>query len=399
MNSDLIFIEDKLVHICDMSKFIFGRDIINEKICNFDRRVVKIPIKEFKDVLINKCITKESIEYNFNIYIENRNIMLEKNSEYMTENSLQKAKKFYNDNNTLKKWSEVINNLITCKAKPEFTLWGISDFEFEDTILSELKKKNELQKFLLKDDLEWNTETDYSESLYNIPFLSSDELFFLLLEKKDKGNVIIDVTDRLNNMDFNAQEEFYKRKTFHRAKFEEEYNKIIVKIENLKDDDLTKKMFLSHLITMFESYIRNVIRVLVNNKDFYVRAIVENEYRFYGKKRSVSYKELFKIIEGLKKQINKFINENSFQSKEIITNYLINIFKVYKNEDENDFKEFIEVYEKIIKKRNIIIHSNGSYKDGRRIKIETEDLKSYYLVVRNEIEKIDRKVFISLCYM
>ncbi|WP_055225557.1 hypothetical protein, partial [Clostridium baratii] len=313
MYNDLIFIENNLINICDMSNFLIDKKSLKKEIIGVDRFIIEIPITELKTILNNKGINYDSIKYNLKCYLEKIDSDLSNNEYFYDETTLIKIKNFFRNYETLDIWYKELTNLIKNRARPENFIFFINDYSFEELLFKDFTPNNELQEFLLNLYSEWNLN-NYSDSLYNIPFLTNDELLFMLINDKTDGNIKIDITDRLESAKLKAELNSYKQQTFYLYRFNKEFDEIIKNIDNYKNDKLIKKLFISHLITLFESYLKNIIRLAVNNKNIYLKLLCENDTRINNKNHKIQYKDLF-----------------------------------------------IEIYKEILENRHLIIHNNGYY--------------------------------------
>lgn len=391
--NDLVIIKEKLINICDMSEY-FSLSSIKSKVVELEyedseRIYFEIEKKDIINRLNRKGINKKSIEYNLSAFISNFVLY---DNDFLDKRDLEKRKQMYKKHSKIKTWLDKIFYLIDKKAKPA-NMFYVD--RYIDLFLIEDSYEDEFEKFLLKENLEILLDIENDDTLYNVPFLSRDEYLFAVLEGyPDNEKIIIDVTERHSTKIQKIKQQWnIRKKTVYLKRIEEKYQELKLMLDSSEGNSLQIELLTVYAVTMFESYLKDIILLCINNSSYYLGVILKKYDKFSRKEKELYYTELFDAVNTVKEKLTEYVKEQSFQSASIVELFLVKIFEIY---SYDSYKSFQREYEKLLNKRHIVVHRGGYNDDGTKIKMHASQLKKWYKLLFETIEKIDRKIFISL---
>lgn len=351
MANDLVFIKNFLIDVRDMSEFIGKVQSAKEKIFNKERVIVRIDITEFKKLLEDKGINQRSATYNLSEYIE----LIQKN-EWFDEEYSKKIIDMYLENRDICKWQQATKNLIQNRAKPES--FFLIDYELERELFQDQNGSNsQLEQYILRNNINHIDDLVISDQLFNIPFLSKNEyLYFMVSLFDEKEDILIDITERQANKLEYLRKSFniHKHSVFYRE-FEENYIYLKENLKKYTDDQLVCNLFIPYAISLFESYLKNIIRLAANSSNYYLREIIKKDDRMIQGKKQIKYEEIFDKLFDVRELVNSSIDKESFQSEATFETYIKYIFKTY---DDERYKIAKERYLCLLHMRHDIIHNS-----------------------------------------
>ncbi|ANW96084.1 hypothetical protein AXE80_07240 [Wenyingzhuangia fucanilytica] len=199
--------------------------------------------------------------------------------------------------------------------------------------------------------------------------------FYYSLEEEDVDNDFNELCLELETIEELINESYYTN-----------FNKSILEVESLlkenyfSDSYLLKKMVFSNLITIFETYLSDLIINAVD-KEKELRIRILKEYNLFGNEK-IKINEIFDTIDNLKSKIILKLNQISFHNLEIV-------IPLYKKTLGIDFSKHLDFIPEAVKIRHDIVHRNGKNIKGESTIITDEMISKLSKEVVNLAEIIE----------
>lgn len=412
MTNDLVMMEGKIINICDMERYFYLGNVEKKKELidgqNLQRTQIRIETNKFLQKLENEGINTYFMEMHLEKFIK---FFLEDKRLYNTYKEAgeidlyNKRKDIFKEHNKLEVWIDTIKNLIDLQVKPENFEPSLAYFDgYVEYILKEskeneaikcyLSKDKEFKEYLLKKDLDLFYDIENEETIYNIPCFNRHEYLYIILKTYNVKQFVIDVTDRIEfNKSNRIPRLLYLNHTFYFEQFLEKYEKMKNLISCNKTDSIVLELATVYLISMWESYLRSLVKLCLAKGNLYSKIILEKDKDINEKFNFKELKEFFYKFYNKLNEILVAIDNISFQSINKFSLYIEKIFEVYEEEERNELKKS---YSDLISQRNLIVHKNGYELDGSRVEFDYDQLNEWYKMIHKVIEEIDNKVYVKV---
>jgi len=378
--TDFLVIDKKYVLFVNVPELALKEEVIEYDNIEYSERY---GVKMLYNNIINNI--------NFKIYNDDYfKIKLERYNNVIADNLEQSQLKSF----SLNDWKKVVNFCVLNRIKPENT--SLIDYEiedkyfidFDDDKLSDLCSSLEIDNFLCKFILGKNYENSFMyEHPLILPFLSTNiERFIFIISSldfiDDNVDIIYDITWRYNEFETRSE----NKKKYPNTHYKKYFTERILQIEeylNKYDDVLVKNLLLGRTFSVFETYIRDTLKVsVIKDKQCLERFLSQKQYakRSIRISKFLSYDVLTPIIKELEDQ--------TFHNIDKIVN-LLEIIGIKTNSITDEDKKN---YMKILIKRNKMTHFSEIDNNIDEV------IKSLIAIEKKIVELIDPVVIDKLFY-
>ncbi len=168
---------------------------------------------------------------------------------------------------------------------------------------------------------------------------------------------------------------------------------IVNNLENAVGNEIYLGLYCVYAIALMESYLKQISILCVNSGNIYLNKILENDLNYSARKGKIEYKNLFRELANLKKELIDYFEKESFQSIERIKLYCQ---KIYEIDDKCQELDFYSRYAQLLEKRNCIVHYGGYESGGNQMQISLSELKKFFELIYKVLEIIDNKVIVTI---
>lgn len=399
MREDMLFCGKFFVNTGDMFQFYSLGKCERKEIEINGETVTRIQIIVKKDKVIQKLksvIKKDYLEYELKSYITYINSMKDGGeNDWYDEKIIDERIALFNEYDTSEKWIKEIIFLMEKGYKTDSNFDVLFFDDFMENKLTEFKGEcTPIQKYLLKKDLNIFVDYENESTYYNIPFWNNEEYLFAILNNIDGEDITIDVTNRHNEkVNQMRQRWLFKKNTPVWHRIEIQYNNIVNNLENAVGNEIYLGLYCVYAIALMESYLKQISILCVNSGYIYLNKILENDLNYSARKGKIEYKNLFRELANLKKELIDYFEKESFQSIERIKLYCQ---KIYEIDDKCQELDFYSRYAQLLEKRNCIVHYGGYESGGNQMQISLSELKKFFELIYKVLEIIDNKVIVTI---
>ncbi|GCF89139.1 HEPN/Toprim-associated domain-containing protein [Shewanella sp. M-Br] len=252
-------------------------------------------------------------------------------------------------------------------------------------VLSEAEQN--LLEFMLSN---YDEYPDYTCGGFHFPCLSSESYAWVILELTDPNVVcelnVFPLIDSGWIDDFGdiAESQAGYTKFFESAKLEIEA--IIVLCNSDVKNPVLQRLSFSALITIMETYLSDIAKRQVLNKQSIKRRFVERFKPFYTSQKNICVSKIFQTLEQLDSSILDHINTLSFHNIETINTFYSNVLLIDLPKDiQGELAKCVQI-------RHDIVHRTGKTIKGEIVEISNQTVKKQAELVLVILKSVDSQI-------